>query len=64
MKSRITFIVAIAALILCALLLIFAMVAYPMHIGEPTHFHVARTECLTAAAACALVAILSALWRI
>lgn len=59
--KRILSVIAMLALIMFALLLVVAVVAYPMHIGEPTYYHVARVDCLTAAAPCGLVAIVSTL---
>lgn len=61
MKSRIMTVVAVVAAIAVAALLLVAVVAYPMHIGEPSYYHVARVDCLVAACACALVAIASAI---
>ena len=61
MKSRILSAITVAALIVFALLIIISVVAYPMHVGEPTYYHVARVDCLTAATVCGLVAIVSAI---
>ena len=61
MKSRIIPAVAVVTAIVCALLLLVAVVAYPMHIGEPSYYHAARVDCLAAACTCALVAIASAI---
>ena len=61
MKSRIITAVAVVTAIVCALLLLVAVVAYPMHIGEPSYYHVARVDCLVAACTCALVSIASAI---
>lgn len=61
MKSRIMPVVAVVAAIAFVALLLVAVVAYPMHIGEPSYYHVARVDCLVAACACALVAIASAI---
>ena len=61
MKSRIIITVAVAPIIVCALLLLVAVVAYPMHIGEPSYYHVARVDCLAAACTCAMVSIVSAI---
>ena len=61
MKSRIITAVAVVAAIVCALLLLVAAAAYPMHIGEPSYYHVACVDCLVAACACALVSIASAI---
>ena len=61
MKSRIMSSIAVVAAIAVAALLLVAVVAYPMHIGEPSYYHVARVDCLAAACACALVAIASAI---
>ena len=57
MKSRIIPAVAVVATIVFALLLLVAVVAYPMHIGEPSYYHVARVDCLVAACTCGLVAL-------
>lgn len=59
MKSSIMSSIAVFTAIVCALLLLIAVVAYPMHIGEPSYYHVARVDCLVAACTCALVAIAS-----
>ena len=59
--KRILSIVAIAALIALVAMVIVAMIAYPMHLGEPSWYHVARIDCLVAATACGLVAIVSAI---
>ena len=61
MKSRIIITVAVVTAIVCALLLLAAVVAYPMHISEPAWYHVARVDCLVAACTCALVSIASAI---
>ena len=61
MKSRIIPAVAVVAAIACVSLLLAAVVAYPMHIGEPSYYHVARVDCLVAACTCALVSIASAI---
>ena len=59
MKSRIMSVVAVVASIAFAALLLVAVVAFPMHFGEPSYYHVARVDCLAAACTCALVAIAS-----
>ena len=61
MKSRIITSIAIVAAIAFAALLLVAVVAYPMHIGEPAYYHAARVDCLVAACTCALVSIASAI---
>ena len=61
MKSRIIPTIAVVTLIAFVLFLIVAVVAYPMHIGEPSYYHVARTNCLVAACTCALVSLVSAI---
>ena len=61
MKSRIITAVAVVTAIVGALLLLVAVVAYPMHIGEPSYYRVARVDCLVAACTCALVSIVSAI---
>ena len=57
MKSRIITAVAVVTAIVCASLLLGAVVAYPMHIGEPSYYHAARVDRLVAACTCALVSI-------
>lgn len=59
MKSRIITAVAVVTAIVCALLLLVAVVAYPMHIGEPSYYHVARVDCLVAACTCALASAIA-----
>mgnify|MGYP001776473590 FL=1 len=61
MKSRIIPAIAVVSAIVCALLLLAAVVAYPMHFGEPSYYHAARVDCLVAAFTCALVSIASAI---
>ena len=61
MKSRIITAVAVVTAIVCALLLLVAVIAYPAHLGEPSYYHVARVDCLVAATTCALAAIVSAI---
>ena len=61
MKSRIISSLAVVATIAFAVLLLVAVVAFPMHIGEPSYYHVARVDCLAAACTCALVSIASAI---
>ena len=61
MKSRIIPAIAVVTSIAFAVLLLVAVVAYPMHIGEPSYYHVARVDCLVAAFTCALVAIASSI---
>ena len=61
MKSRVIAAVAVVTAFVCALLLLVAIAAYPMHIGEPSYYHVARVDCLVAACTCALVSIVSAI---
>ena len=51
--------VAVVTAIVCVLLLLVAIVAYPMHIGEPSYYHVARVDCLMAAVICAFVSFVS-----
>ena len=58
MKKVLSF-VAVVAITAFVLLMVIAMTAYPMHIGEPTYFHVARCNCLVAAAICGLVSFIS-----
>lgn len=59
MKSRIMSAVAVVAAVAFMALLLVDVVAFPMHIGEPSYYHVARVDCLAAACTCALVAIAS-----
>lgn len=61
LKSRIITAVAVVTAIVCALLLLVDVVAYPMHIGEPSYYHVARVDCIAAACICALVSIASSI---
>ena len=61
MKSRIMSALAVVAAIAFVALLLVAVVAFPMHIGEPLYYHVARVDCLAAAFTCALVSIASAI---
>ena len=60
MKSILS-IIAIATAIAFVSLLLVACIAYPMHIGEPSYYHVARVDCLVAAVACAVVSFVSAI---
>ena len=53
--------IAVITLIAFVLLLLVAIAAYPMHIGEPSWYHVARVDCLVAASACGLVSFVSAI---
>ena len=61
MKSRIITAVAVVAAVAFMSLLLVAVVAFPMHVGEPAYYHVARVDCLVAACTCALVSIASAI---
>ena len=61
MKSRIISSLAVVAVIAFAALVLVAIVAFPMHIGEPSYYHVARVDCLASACICGLVAIASAI---
>ena len=61
MKSRIMSVVTVVAAIAFLALLLVDVVAFPMHIGEPSYYHAARVDCLVAACACALVSISSAI---
>lgn len=61
MKSRIISSIAIVAVIAFLALLLVADVAFPMHFGEPSYYHVARVDCLAAAFACGIVALVSAI---
>ena len=59
-SSIIPSIAVVTAIAFCALLFV-AVVAFPMHFGEPSYYHVARVDCLEAAFICALVSIVSAI---
>ena len=61
MKFRIMSALAVVAAIAFAVLPLVAVVAFPMHVGEPSYYHVARVDCLAAAFTCALVSIASAI---
>ena len=53
--------VAVVAMVAFVLLIVGADIAYPMHLGEPSWYHVARVDCLVAACTCAFVAFVSAI---
>ena len=53
--------VAVVAMVAAVSAVVVAEVAYPMHIGEPTYYHVGRVDCLLAAVICAFVSFASAL---
>ncbi len=57
MKSRFFAVVAVAFAVAFVALLLVAAIAYPMHIGEPSYYHVARIDCIVAACPCGLAAI-------
>lgn len=59
MKSHIMPYITVAAAIACVGLLLIAIIAYPMHIGEPAHYHVCRVDCLVAATACGLASVVA-----
>ena len=59
MKSRIMSALAVVTAVAFVSLLLVSVVAYPMHIGEPSYYHTARIDCLFAACTCALSAILA-----
>ena len=61
MKSRILSAIAVVALIMFVALCIYAMVAYPAHLGEPSYYHEARVDCLMAAVYCGFISFVSAL---
>ena len=61
MKSNIVSSIAIVTFFAFIVLLLVAVVAFPMHIGEPSYYHVARADCLLAACTCGLSAILAAI---
>ena len=61
MKSNIVSSIAIVTFFAFIVLLLVAVVAFPMHIGEPSYYHVARVDCLLAACSCGLIAIVSAI---
>ena len=49
----------IVAIIAFFVLIMVAEIAFPLHLGEPSYYHVARVDCLMAATVCGLVAIVS-----
>ena len=51
--------VAVVAAVSFVLLMVVAEIAYPMHIGEPTYYHVGRVNSLLAAVVCAFVSFAS-----
>ena len=51
--------VAVVAAVAFVLLMYIGEMAYPMHLGEPTYYHVARVDCLVAACTCAFVSFVS-----
>ena len=51
--------VAVVAAVSFVLLMVVAEIAYPMHIGEPSWYHVGRVNCLLAAVICAFVSFAS-----
>ena len=59
--KRILSTIAVVALIAFVLLFIFAVIAFPAHLGEPSYYHVARIYCLLAAVICGFVSFVSAL---
>ena len=61
MKSRILSTIAVIALIAFVILYIYAVTAYPMHIGEPSYYHVARVECLLKATICGFASFIAAI---
>ena len=52
--------ITVVTLIMFVSLLIIGEVAYPMYIGEPSYYHVARIDCLMVAVACLAVSVTSA----
>ena len=61
MKTRIMPSIAVVTAIAFVALLLVAVVAFPMHIGEPSYYHIARVDCLLAACTCGLSSILAAI---
>ena len=51
--------VAVVAVVAAVSAVVVAMAAYPMHIGEPTYYHVGRVSCLQEAVICAFVSFAS-----
>ena len=46
--------VAVVAVVACVSIVLAAMIAYPMHLGEPSWYHTARVDCLKAAIVCVI----------
>ena len=61
MKSRIMSSIVIVTFFAFIVLLLVAVIAFPMHIGEPSYYHTARIDCLLAACTCGLFSILVAI---
>ena len=61
MKSHIMSSIVIVTFFAFIVLLLVTIIAFPMHIGEPSYYHTARADCLLAACTCALSAILAAI---
>ena len=61
MKSCIMSSITIVTFFMFIVLLLVAVVAFPMHIGEPSYYHIARVDCLLAACTCGLSSILTAI---
>ena len=61
MKSRIMASITIVTFFAFIVLLLVAVVAFPMHIGEPSYYHTARVDCLLAACTCGLSSVLAAI---
>ena len=61
MKSRIMASITIVTFFAFIVLLLVAVVAFPMHIGEPSYYHTARANCLLAACTCGLSSVLTAI---
>ena len=53
--------VAVVAAVSFVLLLVVIEIAYPMHLGEPSWYHIGRVNCGIAAVICAFVSIVSAI---
>ena len=62
--KRILSTVAAGSFLLFVLLLLVAVVAFPMHIGEPSYYHVARIDFLIASVCCGFVSFSAFVWRL
>ena len=61
MKSSVVSSITIVTFFAFIVLLLVAVVAFPMHIGEPSYYHTARVDCLLAACTCGLSSVLAAI---